>query len=113
MSGDMLTLHVNQVQLQTTRPGGDFFAFAARLGGGSVVTWGHVKSGGDSSAVRDQLRDVRQIQATQSAFAAILGDGSVIAWGHARCGGDSSAVHDQLRDVQQTFPTRSEKQLVN
>eukprot|EP00434_Breviolum_minutum_P028949 symbB.v1.2.025607.t1/scaffold2446.1/size186988/6 len=60
--------------------------------------WG---GGGDSSAVRDQLRGVRQIQATSGAFAAILEDGSVVTWGAAGIGGDSSAVRDQLRDVQQ------------
>ena len=38
--------------------------------------------GGDSSAVRDQLRGVQQIQATTGyAFAAILADGSVVTWG--------------------------------
>ena len=33
------------------------FAFAALLGDGSVVTWGHPKLGGDSSAVKEQLCD--------------------------------------------------------
>ena len=32
-----------------------FKAFAAILGDGSVVTWGSVVCGGNSSAVRDQL----------------------------------------------------------
>ena len=41
-------------------------AFAAILGDGSVVTWGHAGHGGDSSAVQDQLRDVQQIQASAS-----------------------------------------------
>ena len=58
-------------------------AFAAILGDGSVVTWGDADSGGDSSAVQDQLRDVQQIQASHTAFAAILGDGSVVTWGNA------------------------------
>ena len=57
--------------------------------------------GGDSSAVRDQLKNVQQIQATDSAFAAILADGSVVTWGSDRNGGDCSAVHDELRNVQQ------------
>ena len=48
--------------------------------------------GGDSSAVRDQLKGVQQIQATWRAFAAILADGSVLTWGDADYGGDSSAV---------------------
>ena len=75
-------------------------AFAAILGDGSVVTWGHKESGGDSSAVRDQLKNVQQIQAQEDAFAAILGDGSVVTWGKAEAGGDSSAVRDQLKNVQ-------------
>ena len=33
------------------------------LGDGRVVTWGHRDFGGDSAAVRDQLRDVLAIQA--------------------------------------------------
>ncbi|CAE7846567.1 HERC1, partial [Symbiodinium sp. KB8] len=76
-------------------------AFAAILGDGSVITWGRADYGGISSAVQDQLRDVRLIQASVGAFAAILGDGSVITWGRADVGGDSSAVRHQLRDVQQ------------
>ena len=56
-------------------------AFAAILGDGSVVTWGHAVCGGDSSAVQDQLKEVQQIQASRYAFAAILGDGSVVTWG--------------------------------
>ena len=89
MSGDVLTLHVNnQVQLQAHASGS---AFAAILGDGSVVAWCRADRGGDSSAVQDQLRDVQQIQASFGAFAAILGDGSVVAW----------AVQDQLLDVRQ------------
>ena len=74
-------------------------AFAAILEDGSVVTWGHEEYGGNSSAVRDQLKGVMQIQATQQAFAAILEDGSVVTWGSADFGGDSSAVRDQLNGV--------------
>ena len=46
--------------------------------------------------MRDQLKNVQQIQATLYAFAAILGDGSVVTWGLAGNGGDSSFVRDQL-----------------
>ena len=75
-------------------------AFAAIREDGSVVTWGDAEWGGDSSAVRDQLHSVRQIQATMyGAFAAIREDGSVVTWGHAEWGGDSSAVRDQLKGV--------------
>ena len=76
-------------------------AFAAILEDGSVVTWGPAQHGGDSSAVRDQLNGVQQIQSTlEEAFAAILADGSVVTWGAADYGGDSSAVQDQLQGVQ-------------
>ncbi|OLQ01462.1 hypothetical protein AK812_SmicGene15784 [Symbiodinium microadriaticum] len=95
-SGDVLTLHVNQVHIQARKG-----AFAAILGDGSVVTWGKATFGGDSSAVQEQLRDVQQIHASDNVFAAILGDGSVVTWGCADDGGDSSAVQEQLQDVQQ------------
>ncbi|OLP91976.1 hypothetical protein AK812_SmicGene26268 [Symbiodinium microadriaticum] len=106
-SGDVLTLHVNQVQLKVTQDsrmdcsGMGPSAFAAILCDGSVVTWGPADYGGDSSAVQEQLRDVQQIQASHQAFAAIRSDGSVVTWGNARLGGDSSAVQEQLRSVQQ------------
>ena len=80
-------------------------AFAAILEDGSVVSWGNEDSGGDSSAVGDQLKGVQQIQATYDAFAAILKDGSVVTWGNEDCGGDSSAVGDQLKGVQQIQAT--------
>ena len=67
-----LTLHVRKVDIQATS-----LAFAAILGDGSVVSWGNADFGGDSSAVRDQLKNVQHIQATRLAFAAIVGDGSV------------------------------------
>ena len=59
-----------------------------------MVTWGYENWGGDSSAVRDQLKGVQQIQAAREAFAAILEDRSVITWGYGRDGGDSSKVRD-------------------
>ena len=50
----------------------------------SVVTWGRADAGGNSSAVRDQLKGVTQNQAApHGAFAVILEDGSVITWGCA------------------------------
>ena len=51
--------------------------------------------------MRDQLKDVQQIQANNGAFAAILGDESVVAWGSRLYGGDNSAVQEKLKDVQQ------------
>ena len=55
--------------------------------------------------MQDQLKNVRQIQATKSAFAAILEDGFVVSWGDADAGGDSSGVWDQLKHVQQVQST--------
>ena len=69
------------------------------------LPWGHADFGGNSSAVQDRLRCVRQIQATDGALAAILQDGSIVTWGHAGFGGDSSAVQDRLRGVQQIQAT--------
>ena len=93
--GDQLTAIVGEAKLAATR-----YAFALWCcGGDRVLTWGNPGSGGDSSAVQDQLKSVRQIQATTSAFAAILEDGSVVTWGYPGEGGDSSAVQDQLKSV--------------
>ena len=64
-----------------------------------MVTWGTATSGGDSSAVQDQLKSVQQIQATADAFSAILADGSIVTWGLPDSGGDTSAVHDQIMNL--------------
>ena len=40
-------------------------AFAAILDDGSVVAWGDVHHGCDSSTVQDQLKNVQKIQATK------------------------------------------------
>eukprot|EP00439_Symbiodinium_sp_Y106_P008321 s90_g1.t1 len=97
---DTLTLHIYQTQTQASPD-----AFAAILGDGSVVTWGSTRSGGDSSSVQDQLKNVQQIQASSGAFAAILGDGSAVTWGAHSHGGDSRAVQHQLNNVQQIQAT--------
>eukprot|EP00434_Breviolum_minutum_P004817 symbB.v1.2.004247.t1/scaffold241.1/size254724/2 len=96
--GECLTALVLQPQLAATERA---FALWCR-GDSAIVTWGHPYFGGDTSAVRDHLRGVQQIQATlYGAFAAILEDESVVTWGDRRRGGDSSAVRDQLKGVQQ------------
>ena len=94
-TGTSLTLQVGKVQV-----GGSGLAFSVILGDGSAVAWGDSMFGGNSRAVQDQLKDVRQIQASHQAFAAILSDGSVVTWGDEICGGDSRAVQDQLKGVQ-------------
>jgi alpha-tubulin suppressor-like RCC1 family protein len=70
-------------QIQSTRR-----AFAAPLADGSVVTWGSPNHGGDSSEVRDRLKNVQHIAASTSAFAAVLNDGSIVTWGNPEHGGD-------------------------
>ena len=56
-AGDSLTLRIRQVHVQAcnTKWFDGPSAFATILGDGSVVTWGNADSGGDSSAVQDQL----------------------------------------------------------
>lgn len=75
--------------------------FAASLADGSVVTWGRSQTGGDSSAVNHQLRNVREIHATGT----ILADGRVVAWGHPGKGGNNTAVKDELNNVQSIHAT--------
>ena len=67
---------------------------------GSVVTWGPSDTGGDSSDVQHQLKNVQCIQASSGAFAAILADRSVVCWGNVSDGADSSRVQQQLKNVQ-------------
>ncbi len=72
-------------------------AFAALRSDGSVVTWGSSDSGGDSSAVANELASgVTQIFSSEYAFAALKEDGSVVTWGNSEYGGDSSAVANEL-----------------
>jgi hypothetical protein len=82
-------------------------AMALWCPGGGVVTWGNSENGGNSTVVRDQLKNVQQIHATRDAFAAILADGSVVTWGNRYHGGDSTMVRDQLRNVEQIHATNS------
>ena len=94
---DALILHMSRVQACGTNA-----AFAAILGDGPAVASGHACYGGNSRAVQDQLRNVKQIQSSISgAFAAVLCNRSVVTWGAADSGGDSSAVQSSLRNVQQ------------
>ena len=48
----------------------NFFAFAAILRDGTVVTWGMPSFGGNSDDQQAHLTNVKQIQATHEAFAA-------------------------------------------
>ena len=61
---------------------------------------GAIQTGGDSSTVQHQLKNIQHICGTTGAFAAILEGGSVVTWGNPDYGGDSSRVQDQLKNVQ-------------
>ena len=101
--GDSLIAVAQQPKIAATR---DAFALWC-VGADRVVTWGCRRSGGTSSRVQGQLRNVQQIRGTERAFAAILADGSVVTWGDPNCVGDSSKVQDQLKNVQQICATGS------
>ena len=88
-------------------------AFAFVKADGSVVAWGPADWGGDSSAVREQLADVRHVYSTRGAFAAVKADGSVVTWGPAFSGGDSTAVREQLADVRHVYSTEAAFAAVN
>jgi hypothetical protein len=53
---------------------------------------GHSDYGGDSSNVKDQLINIKEIYSTFNAFAAVLNNGTVITWGNPKYGGNSSTV---------------------
>ena len=82
-------------------------AFALYGRGGEAVTWGHPEYGGNSSQVKEQLRNVQHIQATRYAFAAILESGAVVTWGDPEDGGDSSRVEEHLSNVKHIQATDS------
>ena len=56
-------------------------AFAAICDDSTVVSWGSNKHGGDSSHLKDQLRDIQCIQTSARAFAALTSRGRVLSWG--------------------------------
>ena len=96
--GECLTALVLQPELAATHS-----AFALWCHGDSaVVTWGSEDYGGDSSAVRDQLKGVQQIQAARGFFAAILADRSVVTWGFE----DFGRRRDHLKGLQQIQATQ-------
>ena len=57
---------------------------------------GASQRGGDCFTIQDQLRNVRQIQATDAAFAAMLADGQVVSWGSLLL---RRGLEDQLQNV--------------
>eukprot|EP00466_Bigelowiella_natans_P019654 jgi/Bigna1/82205/fgenesh1_pg.89_\ len=76
------------------------YAFAALMSDGSVITWGRIFYGADSSSVSSQLNaNVSDIFTTSRAFAALRHDNTVVTWGHTESGGDSSSVQHLLRNI--------------
>ena len=75
---------------------------------GSLVTWGHADSGGDSLSVADELKSgVTAVFNTYHAFAALKEGGKVVTWGGRDSGGDSQSVADELKNgVTNVFSTR-------
>ena len=85
-TGDCLILQISEVQISSTQT----TSFAAILGDGSVVTWGYMRFGGDSSAVEEQLKNVQHIQALVELSPLSLAMG---LWSHgATCGMVATAV---------------------
>ncbi len=76
-------------------------SFAATKTDGSVVTWGGLESGGDSTCTPSETctpapagslsSGVAQVHANAESFAALKRDGTVAAWGNPLLGGDASA----------------------
>ncbi|WP_299494384.1 Ig-like domain-containing protein [uncultured Shewanella sp.] len=94
----------------------DGTAFAALMSDKTVRTWGDPAKGGDSSAVADELINVKAIYATSGAFAAVTEDKKVVAWGEAWSGGDPYAfapgfyngidgILGELTDVEHIYST--------
>ncbi len=72
-------------------------SFAALKQDGSVVTWGSINAGGDSSAVSQKLASgVLSIQSGPGYYVALKANGSVVTWGPGS-GGDSFSVESELR----------------
>ena len=75
-------------------------AYAAAMGDGSVVTWGHPVDGGNSGGVKEQLFKRAAHPGNWTGICCDSGQGSVVTWGPPGLGGDSSRVQEQLRNVQ-------------
>ncbi|CAE6940570.1 unnamed protein product [Symbiodinium sp. CCMP2592] len=109
-------LHI--VEWETEEICSSTFAFAALRDDGSlaakdganerrVVTWGSASVGGDSSSVREQLTDVRQLLGFANGFAAIRMDGQPVVWGDVPSGRDGTKLQQELREVRRVYATDS------
>ena len=96
----------NLLNSSVTRIYSNESAFAALKENGSVVTWGYIASGGNSSVAwwpSDSVVEVRSrassltsnvssIFSNAYAFSALKGDGSVVAWGDLGSGGNATVT---------------------
>eukprot|EP00659_Diplonema_papillatum_P005646 gene5646-8611_t len=85
--------HVSDIAMTDT-------AVAALRIDGSVVTWGDLGYGGNSTSVAEELSgSVVSVAGTSQAFAALKEDGSVVTWGKRSAGGESTSVAALLQGV--------------
>ena len=105
VDGDVITVLVVAAPRVFAHRGGS--ASAAVKGSGSVVTWEHAWSGGDSDAVKSELQGcVRHVVSSGHAFAAVQEEGSVVTWG--RCLGWRRLREGQVRAARRRSPRRRE-----
>jgi hypothetical protein len=96
-------------------------AFAALKNNGSVVTWGSVGSGGNSTVAKSEningngtstegasvsasiSSGVVAIYSNSAAFAALKNNGSVVTWGDVLCGGNSTKSKSTWSNNNQTI----------
>jgi hypothetical protein len=100
----------NQITSNVTTVFSNALAFTALKNNGSLVTWGNVGSGGNSTVVlsttingSESLYEgesvsnkvssgVVSVYSNYNAFAALKSDGSVVTWGDVRYGGNASVT---------------------
>jgi hypothetical protein len=96
-------------------------AFAALKNNGSVVTWGNIESGGNSTVAKSEYINgngtstegasvsasissgVVAIYSNSAAFAALKNNGSVVTWGDVLCGGNSTKSKSTWSNNNQTI----------
>jgi len=75
-------------------------SFAALKSCGSVITWGNIYTGGDSSCVKDELASgVVRIFPTPSCFLAVKVDQKVVTWGSGSPSEDLKGKLTGLRHI--------------
>jgi len=72
-------------------------------GGGNVITWGNQNHGADSTAVQNQLQNIKMIFSTNTAFAALANDGNVVSWGSQDDDYNPIDASNQLQNIKMIF----------